>query len=295
MTSAWRTRDVLRHRLLVGAAPAPAAAARRAPLGAAAGTAAGAAGTAAGTAACGARPASRSRRAGRRRPRRGRARPGARSASAAAGRPCRRPRPSRLVGFGSSFFGVMPSGGRAPRSRMPRSPGSRSCGRWRLLGLGAVRARLLLAGQRGVGVVPRPRRMPSPSRRCRRRSAASSPRRWACCTAWLARGRASWPCVSQVYGLLRDGHGRPQGPVEPAAGDGSPPAVLGLVQPGAATGEPGHGVGHECPAYVSEAEQLRARRARAAPHAAARRERSRLRATTSVSLFASAWWASRPQ
>src|ERR1700754_4377757 len=107
--------------------------------------------------------------------------------------------------------------------------------------------------------------MPSPSRRCRRRSAASSPRRWACCTAWLARGRASWPCVSEVYGLLRDGHGPLQGPVEPAAVDCGPPTVLGLVQPGTATGEPGHGVGHERPTYVSEAAELRPGRALAAP------------------------------
>src|SRR5215217_2374472 len=109
--------------------------------------------------------------------------------------------------------------------------------------------------------------MPSPSPRCRQRSAASLPRRWACCTAWLARGRASWPCVSEVYGLLGDGHGSPQGPVEYAAVDCLLPAVLRLVQPGAATGEPGHGVGHENPIYVSEAMELRAGRALSAPRA----------------------------
>src|ERR687893_561187 len=107
--------------------------------------------------------------------------------------------------------------------------------------------------------------MPSPSRRCRQRSAASSPRRWACCIAWLARGRASWPCVNEVYGLLRDGDRAPEGPVESAAGDCRLPAVLSLVQPGTATGEPGHGVGHENPIYVSEAMEPRAGRALAAP------------------------------
>ena len=67
-----------------------------------------------------------------------------------------------------------------------------------------------------------------------------SPRRWACCTAWLARGRASLPCVSEVYGLVRDGHRRSEGPVEARGGRrAASPAVLSLVQPGAATGEPG--------------------------------------------------------
>src|SRR6185295_18285205 len=82
--------------------------------------------------------------------------------------------------------------------------------------------------------------------------------RWACCIAWLARGRASWPCVNEVYGLLRDGHGPSEGPVEAAAGNGGFPAVGGLVHPGSATVEPGLGIGHECPIYVSEAAQLRA-------------------------------------
>ena len=172
--------DVLRHRLRVGAAPPPAAAPRRAPLRAAARTAAGAAARARRGRPCGARPASRSPRGARRRPRRGCARPAARSGSAGgcappppgacrcapAGRRAlllspRRAGAARPAGGGRFVAGrsVTPSGGRAPRSRMPRSPR-----RARALRLGAAPfvARLLdlLARERGVG--HRPGRPPWP-------------------------------------------------------------------------------------------------------------------------------------
>jgi len=62
--------------------------------------------------------------------------------------------------------------------------------------------------------------------------------------------------VNEVYGLLRDGHGPSEGPVEAAAGNGGFPAVGGLVHPGSATVESGLGIGHECPTYVSEAVAL---------------------------------------
>ena len=217
--------DVLRHGLRVGAAPAPAAAPRRAPLGAAAGTAArAAAGTAgAALAARGLRvdddAAHAAGRAGR-----------ALALQRGAGGPAR-----AVVATVAAATAVAACGGlllAAGRLRLglglrlrlhalgragaevadAEIAGRAQLRARRLLRLGAVRLRHLLAGQRRVGQRSRPPPMPPPSPRCRRRSAASSPRRWACCIAWLARGRASWPCVNEVYGLLRDGHRALGGP-----------------------------------------------------------------------------------
>ena len=197
-------RGVLRDRLRVGAAPAPAAAPRRAPLRAAARAAAGTAG-AAGTArapgglgvdhdaphaAGGAGGALALQRGARRR----RGRLVAAGLAVAAG-----------LGLGLRLGLRLHALGRA-RAEVADAEVARRAqlGARRGLGLGAVRARLLLAGQRGVGVGLVHGGSPSPSRRCRRRSAASSPRRWACCTASLARGRASWPCaVSSLRSLGR--------------------------------------------------------------------------------------------
>ena len=136
-------RDVLRDRLRVRAAPAPSAAPRRAPLRAAAGTAARAAGTPPGPperrAACesittrrtppeapGARSPWSEERVGRRGP-------PPLLPSPAGGWPLSSPRFGSA--FGSSLRGFTPSGGRAPRSRMPRSPGGRSCVRCGCFGL----------------------------------------------------------------------------------------------------------------------------------------------------------------
>src|ERR687888_1219782 len=99
----------------------------------------------------------------------------------------------------------------------------------------------------------------------------------ACRTAWLARGRASWPCFSEVYGVLGDGHGPAEGPLEAASGERGVEAFACRMDPGSATLQPPRRIGHDQATYGSEAMESCLRGAVTAPHAAALRPARRRR------------------
>ena len=212
---------------VVGAAPAPAAAPRRAPLRAAAGPppgrrrAAGAAG--------GGRPAesmtTRRPPPGRRR---ARARPGARSASgrrgpslraaaaaavAAAARAACAPSPGLRLGLRAlRLRASCPAGGRRAEVAGCRDRrAARSCGcAAALLRLGAVGSGTFLPVSAASARVSSTAEAAAFTSMPAAFSRFEDLRGGHVVLAWPARGRASWPCVDEVYGLLRDGHRRPE-------------------------------------------------------------------------------------